>query len=142
MAWLTKVTSSCTFLYQRLAFSSNGVIEVGVGAQRRQKRRLVIRAAAHPAVGDARPFGDGVARADHFLDVARGLEKLVRVAAAAGVGRGAQDVFALVVQGVVEPRQHPHRVAERRMRRHILDPFAVNPDLAAVPQALHEFLRR
>ena len=72
-----------------------GLIELGIRAQRGEKRGLVIRAAAHPAVGHASPFGDGVARADHLLGVARSLEELVGVAAAAGVRFRAQDALAL-----------------------------------------------
>ena len=45
-----------------------------------------------------------------------------------------------VVQRVVEPRQHPGRVAKGRVRRDVLDPLAVDPDLAAVAQALEELL--
>ena len=43
-----------------------GIVEIGVGAERGEERRLVVGRAADPAVGDARPFGDRVAarRAD------------------------------------------------------------------------------
>ena len=33
-----------------------GIVEVGVGAERRQERRLVVRRAAHPAVGEPAPI--------------------------------------------------------------------------------------
>ena len=39
-------------------------VELGVGAQRVEEGRLVVGAAAHPAVGDAGPGGDGVALLD------------------------------------------------------------------------------
>ena len=42
-------------------------VELGVGAQRVEERGLVVGAAAHPAVGDARPGGDGVALGDDVL---------------------------------------------------------------------------
>ena len=65
----------------------------------------------------------------------------MRVAAAAGIGLRRQDVLLRsVVQRVVEARDHPHGVAEGRMRRDVLDALAVDPDLAAVAQAF-EVLR-
>ena len=113
------------------------LVERRVGAQRREKRRLVVGAAADPAIRNARPFGDRVAVGHHLLDVARGAKELVGVAAAAGVGGSCEHVLAGgIVQRVVQPRDHAHRVPERRMRRHVLDALAVNPDLAAVAQAL------
>src|SRR5581483_11639529 len=68
-----------------------------------------------------------------------GFEKLVRIAAIAGIGLGTQDAFAFIMQRVVEAGEHANGIAKRRVRRYILDPFAVNPDFAAVPQALHVF---
>jgi hypothetical protein len=41
-----------------------GSVKAGVGAERSQKSRFVVRAAAHPSVGDACPLGDGIAGAD------------------------------------------------------------------------------
>jgi len=64
----------------------------------------------------------------------------VGVPPAAGIGFGAEDAFAVVVQRVVEPSQHAHRIAEGRMGGHILDALAIDPDLAPVPQALDIFL--
>ncbi len=116
-------------------------VEVGVRAQRGEERGFIIRTAAHPAVRDARPFGDGVARCHHFLDVVRGLEKVMRVAAAAGVGLGAENRLALVVQRVIQARQHAGGIAEGRVRGDVLHPLAVDPNLAPVAQALHELLR-
>ena len=117
------------------------LVEVGVGAERGEEGGLVIRAAAHPAVGHARPLGDGIARAHHLFGVARGLEEFVRVAAAAGVGLGSTACLALIVQSIVQAGQHPDGVAEGRMGGDVLDPFAVDPDLAPVAQALDVFLR-
>ena len=42
-------------------------VELGIGAERVEECGLVVGAAAHPAVGDARPGGDRVALRDHFL---------------------------------------------------------------------------
>ena len=44
-----------------------------------------------------------------------------------------------VVQRVVEPRDRARGVAERRMRGDVLDPLAVDLDLAAVAQAFEIF---
>ena len=44
-----------------------------------------------------------------------------------------------IVQRVVQAREHAHGVAERGMRRDVLDALAVDPDLAAVAQALEVF---
>src|SRR5438105_1391148 len=41
-------------------------VEIGVGAERAQERSLVVRRAAHPAVGQPGPLGDRVARG-HLL---------------------------------------------------------------------------
>src|SRR5262249_45341223 len=73
----------------------------------------------------------------------RGAKEFVRVAAGTGIGRAGEDVLALgVVQGVVEPCDRARGVAERRMRRHIVDALAVDVDLAAVAQAREIFRAR
>jgi hypothetical protein len=46
------------------------------------------------------------------------------------------------MQRVVEPRDHPRGVAERRMGRDILDALAVDVDLAPVAQAVEILLPR
>ena len=117
-----------------------GIVEVGIGAERRQERRLVVGRAAHPAVGDAGPFGDGVAAGDQLLERLRRLEEGVGHAAVAGVGRQQDLVLALgVVQRVVEARHHAGGVAEGRMRGDVLDALAVDVDLAAVAQRVEIF---
>src|SRR6185369_10455422 len=74
------------------------------------------------------------------LGVARGAIKTVRVAAVARIGRDGERLLAGgIVQRVVQPRDHAHRIPERRMRRHILDALAVNPDLPTVTNALDVF---
>ena len=111
------------------------LVEFGVGAERAQERRLVVGRAAHPAVGELRPFGDGVAPGDHLLERLRRLEERVGHAAVAGVGRQQEPVLALgIVQRVVQPRHHPRGVAERLVLGHVLDALAVDEDLAAVGQ--------
>ena len=42
------------------------IVEIGIGAERAEKRRLVVRRAAEPAIGDLGPFGDGIAARDRF----------------------------------------------------------------------------
>ena len=115
-------------------------VEIVIGAERVHQRRLVVRRAAHPAVGHARPVRDGVALRDQFLARARGAEEFVGEAARAGVGRrGQQRLGLLVVQRVVEPRDRARGIAERRMRGDVLDALAIDVDFAAVAQAFEIF---
>jgi hypothetical protein len=117
------------------------LVELGVSAQRAEERRLVVGTAPHPAVGHPRPLRDSLLVRDKILGAVRGGEEAVGVAVAAGVGRRGQDGRPRrVVQGVVQPGDHRGRIAERRMRGHILDPFAVEVDLAPVAQALDVLL--
>ena len=84
---------------------------------------------------------DGVALADQVLARMRDAEELVGEGARAGVGRAGQHVLLLwIVQRVVEPRDGARGVAERRMRGDVLDPLAVDIDLAAVAQAVEILL--
>src|SRR4029453_6606815 len=73
-----------------------GRIELGVGPERAQERRLVVGRAAEPPVGDARPRRDRVAPGHLLLDRGRRAEVSVREPAPfRGLG---QDVLpALVV---------------------------------------------
>ena len=116
-------------------------VEVGVGAERRQERGLVVRRAAHPAVAQARPSGDRVARRDQIVGARRRAEVPMRVAARTGIGRAGQlGMRGWIVERVIEPCQHPGRIAKGRMRRDVLDALAVDPDLAAVTEAFQELL--
>ena len=109
------------------------LVELGIGAERAEERRLVVGRAAHPAIGELRPLGDGVAPRDHLVERLRGLEERVRHATVAGFGRQQDFVLALgVVQRVVQPRHHPRGVAEGLVLGHVLDPLAVDEDLAPV----------
>ena len=118
-------------------------IELMVGSERVHQRGLVVGRATHPAVGHARPLGDGIPLRDQLLARARGAEELVGVAARAGVGRRGQQVLGLcVVQRVVEPRDRARGVAKRGMRGHVLDALAVDIDLSAVAQAGEIFRAR
>ncbi len=120
-----------------------GRVELGVGAERAEERRLVVGRAAEPAVAELGPLGDGVAAGDQLLDGPGALEVGVRHAAVAGVGRHQQLGAMLgVVQRVVEARQHARGVAEGRMRGDVLDALAVDVDLAAVAQQLQELIAR
>ena len=64
------------------------------------------------------------------------------VAAAAGIGFGAEDALALVVKGVVQAGEHADGVAKGRVRGYVLNSFAINPNFAAIAEALKVFLRR
>ena len=111
------------------------VVEVGVGAERRQERGLVVRRAAHPAVGQPRPLRDGVAARDQILEGFRRLEEGVGHAAIAGVGRQQKLVLALgIAQRIVKPRHHLRGVAKGLVLGDVLDPFAINEDLASVAE--------
>ena len=129
----------------RAAVPSLGVVgelavEIVVGAERVHQRRLVIRRAAHPAVGHARPQRDSVALRNQILARARGAEEFVGEARRAGVGRAGQYALGLVVvQRVVKPGNRARGVTERRMRGDILDTLAINVDFAAVAQAFEIF---
>ena len=116
-----------------------GMVKLGVSAERAKERGLVVGRATEPAIADARPFGDGIAAGDRLLDRLRALEIGVRHAAVAGVGRHQQLVLVLgVVQRVVEPSQHARGVAESGVCGDVLDPLAVDVDLAPVAQRFQE----
>ena len=93
-----------------------GIVEIGIGAERRQERRLVVGRAADPAIGDARPFGDGVAARRAGPPAIFGALKKACVMPPLPVSVGISDpVFALrVVQRVVEAGDHAGGVAEGR----------------------------
>ena len=79
-----------------------GVVEVCVGAQRAQEGGLVVGGAAHPAVHDALPGGDGITAFHHVIHAAIHPEEPVGPAAGAGVRLTGQHVVQRrVVQGVV-----------------------------------------
>ena len=68
IVWFMKYrTRSCASLYQRLRVVLVGLVVVGVGAERREERRLVVGAAAEPAVGQPRPLRDRLEIADAVL---------------------------------------------------------------------------
>ncbi len=132
--------------FLRLAIPSErvflvGRVELGIGSQRAGEARLVVGRSSEPAIRDFRPLGDRVARTHQIVGSARDLVELVREAAVAGIGgRGENRAPLRIVQRVIHPRQHPRRVAEGRMRGHVLDALAVNPDLARIADALQELL--
>src|SRR5579871_2648783 len=71
------------------------------------------------------------------------LEIAMGVAATAGVGRSGQGLFrGRVMQCIVEPRDRARRVAEGRVGGDVLDPLAIDIDLAALAQALEIFRSR
>ena len=123
MAWLMNGSRSSAKCVPAPGILLPRRVEVGVGAERGEERRLVVGRAADPAVGEPRPGGDGVARRNQVGGGFRRAEKGVRHTAIAGVGRDEQflALFA-VMQGVVEAGDHPRRVAEGRMAGHVLRP--------------------
>src|SRR4029077_1331875 len=117
------------------------LIELGVGAESGQKRSLVIGAAAHPAVRQARPFRNRVARADQIFGIAGSPVKPVCQTAAARIGFDAEYALALLLmQGVVQAGQHAHRVTERRMDRDVFNSLSVDPNLPPIAYALDVFV--
>ena len=113
------------------------LVEVGIGPECGQERRLVIRASPEPSVADPCPFGDRLEVAHTVLDRPREAEELVGHAVAAGIGPGRDHLAPLgIVERVVEPRDRSRRVSERRVGRDVLDPLPVDVDLAAVADAL------
>ena len=116
-------------------------VEIGIRAERRQERGLVIRRPSHPSIGDPGPFGDRITPGDEVVHGLRRLEEGVRHAAIAGVGRQQKLVLALVVvQRVVEAGDHARGVAEGRMRGDVFDPLTVDVDGAIVAQRVQIFL--
>ena len=115
-----------------------GAVIVGHGAQRVREGRLVVGRAAHPAVGQARPAGDCLLRADQILARPRHAEITMGVAARSGVGGTGEQVLGRgIVQRIVEPCDRAHCIAERRMGSDVGHPLAVDVDRAAVAQARH-----
>ena len=111
-------------------------VEGRVGAERAAERGFVVRRAAHPAVAQARPLGDGVALLAQVVGAFRHAEELVGIAAAAGVGAPAERVLHLrLVQRVVHLCDGGRRVAKRRMGGDVFDALAVDINLTAVLQA-------
>ena len=120
-----------------------GLIEVGVGAQCGQERRLVVGAAPQPPIAQTGPLGDRLQIADAVLGAARVAEEPMGAPAAAGVGLGRDHVAGGgIVQSVVQPCDRPGGVTERRVRRDVLDPLAVDVHLPAVAQALQILVAR
>src|SRR5262249_55013578 len=96
---------------------------------------------SHPAIGLARPDGDGLLLCAQVLARPRSLEETMGVTDAAGIGRRSQDIFrGRIVQRIIEARDRARRVAESRMGGDVLDPLAVDVDLAPLTQAF-EILR-
>ncbi|SQI30983.1 Uncharacterised protein [Serratia plymuthica] len=115
-------------------------VKLRVSPQSAAEGRLVIRGAPHPAVGLARPVGDGVTLLAHFFRAAGVAEELVGVAAVAGVGIPAQTILAdRIVQRIVQLADRSRRIAERRVGGDVLHPLAVDIDFAAILQAFQVF---
>ena len=75
---------------------------LGVGTQGVHQRRLVVRGAAHPAIGQPRPFGDRDLLRLQFLARAGDPEIAMGIAGRSGVGRAGQNLLHLgLMQRVV-----------------------------------------
>src|SRR5262249_50096295 len=114
-------------------------VVLGVAAERGEERRLVVGGAAHPAIREARPTGNGVPARDEIVRARGGAEVSVREAPGTGIGGTREHGLGRrLVERVVEPRHHSGGVAKAGVGRDIRDALAVDPDLAPVAQALQE----
>src|SRR5580700_7255124 len=84
-------------------------------------------------------MADRLARRKQVRGRVRGHEETMRTYAVAVLGRH-QLAGVRIVQRVVQPGDGARRVSERGMLGDVLNPFAVDPDLAAVAQALEVLL--
>ena len=117
-----------------------GRIKLGIRAQRREERRLVIGRAAHPAIRNLCPFRDGIAPRNKVFLAFRRLEERMGHAAVPRVGRHGQFAGAFgIMQRVIQPGDHARGVTEGRMRGDVFYPFAVEEHLAVVTQRLEIF---
>ncbi len=110
-------------------------IELVVGSERVHQGGFVVRRATHPAVGHARPLGDGIPLRNEFVARARRAEELVGVTSRPRVGRRSKQVLGLgVVQRIIEPGDRARGVAKRGVRGHVVHALAVDIDFSAVAQ--------
>ena len=117
------------------------IVEIGVGAERRQEGCFIVRRPPQPAIRDARPFGNRVPSGDQLLHRFGRFEISVREASVARVGRQQQLVFVRrIVQRVIEASDHPGSISEAGMCRDVLHTLAVNIDFAPVAQGLEILL--
>ena len=117
------------------------LVKLRIGAERGEKRRLVVGRAAEPAISQPRPRGDRVTSSYLFLGRTRRHE--IAVGEAAPFGRAAQNILLLGVvamQRVVKPRDHPRCIAKGRMLGDFLYALAVDPHLPAVVEAVEKLL--
>jgi hypothetical protein len=116
-----------------------GSVIVRVSAERGHESGLVLRCPTHPAEAHPLPDRDGLGRLLEILCGIRRGEKLVGQNAMVIDLR--QDLARLRrMERVVQPGDRACGVAEGRMGRDVLDPFAAEKDLAAVSQALQVLL--
>ncbi len=104
----------------------------------RHERGLVVRGAAHPAVGQPLPDGDGIACCAQIVRRISRLEKRVRADALPVDADQPGTVFGFV-QGVVKARDGAGGVAERGMLADVAHAFAPEPDFATVVEAREVF---
>ncbi len=116
-------------------------IKFGIGSQGREKGRLVVGRPTEPAIGQPRPGCDRVAAGHQLSDRTR--RDKIPVGEPSPFGRAGQQIFLfrmITMQRVVEPGDHPRRVAERRVIGDVFDALAVDPHLSPVVQAVQKFL--
>ena len=115
-------------------------VEGRIGREARHERRLVVGRAPHEAVAQPRPGRDRLARRQEFL---RRVARLIEAVGAdtARIDGGQQIALCRVVERIVEPGDRARRIAERRVRRHVLDPLAIEIDRPPVAQA-RQIVRR
>ena len=115
-------------------------IKRGIGPQGAEQCPFVVWGAPEPAVRQAGPGGDRIARRKLLFPGVGGSEVAVGVPAGAGVcGDGEHLLERRVVQGIVQAGNHAGRIAKGRVRRDILDTLAVEPDFTPIAQALQIF---
>src|SRR6202035_470493 len=85
--------------------------------------------------------GDRVAPGDQVVGRAgRGEIAMGEAAPFGRAGQNALFLLSVLMQRIVEPGDHPRGVAEAGMRGDVLDALAIDPDFAAVIEAVEVFL--
>lgn len=112
------------------------VVEVlGLLSEAGQQCRLVIGSPPHPAEDEFLPRLNGGDVVAQILRRASHTEERMCEATGSGIGGLEHPIPGLWrVQGIVQARHRPGRVAKRRVSRHVGDSLAVEPHLSAVAQ--------
>src|SRR5690606_8679163 len=103
--------------------------------------RLVVGSPAEPPVSHACPVRDGIPALDLLFDRVRCLEIAVDAYSAAVIHLYGHDVARLlVVQSVIQAREHARGIPEGGMIYDVLYALAVDPDLTAIVQTVEILL--